>query len=940
MDEAPIAQAVVATIIEGSQPCHMSLDSSITTETTVAPVADVPMPMAQVVSSSLGPSSAALPGPAPTEVVAEVVPTEVVAEVIKEPKKPSALQVWDATRVDSRIGANSYAEGWRVEEAWTGGAAKSNWKYITPAGGEFSSLQRALATLGRAKGGAEVMAIGSKGLQTWPDAKVDQKFGVGFAAQGWRVEEAWPGGASKSNWKYISPTGQTYSSMQRARVAAGLVTPETAMFQATATPMTVDGGAGTSGEHAYVFTRSDPLGLQPGDTCYARPGKAATQWFRCRLLSIRDKAPRYFVNYEATLDGDESDLALPQPRKTFIDGEYLRRDEPEASGEHKRKRQTPSKLDGDESDAGDAGGAANGCYACAGFHRKHTCGKEPWERRASRDGDGKVARRKLVAPAGAGGGSYDARAAKARVASAGPLEVLTAQAVDRKLGVGASALGWRMEEAYAGGGKHSAWHYIAPDGEIFGRRTEPLRLLAECGVERAAGSTANAPWLARAKQTIPVGAAHQAELPPTLVLSVRPPPAEPPRCFCAQPAAWARKRWWCATEACDFECVPPPGPMTPLCECGRAAVWVRGCWLCDRSHGGCSMRLLDVSRPEPTPVAAGDIEQGLAARTAARLTAVARAADGADAPASDGAAPAAAPAGAAAPSEAEAAAPSAAEAAESTAPAAAAPAAVAAVAEDAGLLSKLVGAPPPGGFVLMGGDGYADGAVAGGDGVSRCPAWQKDTDFPDEDASCERCGSGLDDAQLLLCDNTRCTRAYHIYCLTPPLAAVPAGDWLCPVCSSSRHTPASHHGPSVKKDPVVTAAAAERQWWPEARVLGVFGQAAAGFRVVESYTGGGAKGNWRYIAPTGEIFTRRDEVQRYLVSSAAPVGLAEPVDAEIVNAEVVPGEVVVAAEPVAGEVVPTAPVTPAPVTAEPVTAEPVSASCDLAADDPPSPDPP
>ena len=124
MDEAPIAQAVVATIIDGSQPCHMSLDSSISTETTLAPAADVPMPMAQVVSSSVGPSSAALPGPAPTEVVAEVVPTEVVAEVIKEPKKPSALVVWDAARVDARIGANSYADGWRVEEAWAGALSR------------------------------------------------------------------------------------------------------------------------------------------------------------------------------------------------------------------------------------------------------------------------------------------------------------------------------------------------------------------------------------------------------------------------------------------------------------------------------------------------------------------------------------------------------------------------------------------------------------------------------------------------------------------------------------------------------------------------------------------------------------------------------------------------------------------------------------------------
>ena len=34
---------------------------------------------------------------------------------------------------------------------------------------------------------------------------------------------------------------------------------------------------------------------------------------------------------------------------------------------------------------------------------------------------------------------------------------------------------------------------------------------------------------------------------------------------------------------------------------------------------------------------------------------------------------------------------------------------------------------------------------------------------------------------MLLCDS--CSRGWHTYCLTPPLASVPKGDWLCPECT-------------------------------------------------------------------------------------------------------------------------------------------------------------
>uniref|UniRef100_A0A915E9Z1 [histone H3]-trimethyl-L-lysine(4) demethylase n=1 Tax=Ditylenchus dipsaci TaxID=166011 RepID=A0A915E9Z1_9BILA len=46
--------------------------------------------------------------------------------------------------------------------------------------------------------------------------------------------------------------------------------------------------------------------------------------------------------------------------------------------------------------------------------------------------------------------------------------------------------------------------------------------------------------------------------------------------------------------------------------------------------------------------------------------------------------------------------------------------------------------------------------------------------------ACHKCGGGGDEARLLLCEN--CDRSLHTYCLVPPLAAVPKGDWRCPKC--------------------------------------------------------------------------------------------------------------------------------------------------------------
>nr|XP_043634620.1 probable Histone-lysine N-methyltransferase ATXR5 [Erigeron canadensis] len=51
---------------------------------------------------------------------------------------------------------------------------------------------------------------------------------------------------------------------------------------------------------------------------------------------------------------------------------------------------------------------------------------------------------------------------------------------------------------------------------------------------------------------------------------------------------------------------------------------------------------------------------------------------------------------------------------------------------------------------------------------------------------CEKCGSGENEHQLLLCD--KCDKAFHMTCLRPIVVRVPIGRWFCPACSD-------HHPP-------------------------------------------------------------------------------------------------------------------------------------------------
>ncbi|PKA59305.1 Methyl-CpG-binding domain-containing protein 9 [Apostasia shenzhenica] len=53
---------------------------------------------------------------------------------------------------------------------------------------------------------------------------------------------------------------------------------------------------------------------------------------------------------------------------------------------------------------------------------------------------------------------------------------------------------------------------------------------------------------------------------------------------------------------------------------------------------------------------------------------------------------------------------------------------------------------------------------------------------PWEEGVCKVCGVDKDDDSVLLCD--ACDSEYHRYCLNPPLARIPEGNWYCPSCVS------------------------------------------------------------------------------------------------------------------------------------------------------------
>lgn len=50
---------------------------------------------------------------------------------------------------------------------------------------------------------------------------------------------------------------------------------------------------------------------------------------------------------------------------------------------------------------------------------------------------------------------------------------------------------------------------------------------------------------------------------------------------------------------------------------------------------------------------------------------------------------------------------------------------------------------------------------------------------------CPVCSGGENEDLILLCDYEGCTQGYHMYCLEPPLDAVPEREWFCPIHDGS-----------------------------------------------------------------------------------------------------------------------------------------------------------
>ncbi|CAM8935126.1 unnamed protein product [Rhodiola kirilowii] len=63
---------------------------------------------------------------------------------------------------------------------------------------------------------------------------------------------------------------------------------------------------------------------------------------------------------------------------------------------------------------------------------------------------------------------------------------------------------------------------------------------------------------------------------------------------------------------------------------------------------------------------------------------------------------------------------------------------------------------------------------------------------PWDEGVCKICGIDKDDDSVLLCD--ACDAEYHRYCLNPPLAKIPEGNWYCPSCLAGKaYSSASIH---------------------------------------------------------------------------------------------------------------------------------------------------
>ncbi|GLE10208.1 hypothetical protein PINS_up022233 [Pythium insidiosum] len=70
---------------------------------------------------------------------------------------------------------------------------------------------------------------------------------------------------------------------------------------------------------------------------------------------------------------------------------------------------------------------------------------------------------------------------------------------------------------------------------------------------------------------------------------------------------------------------------------------------------------------------------------------------------------------------------------------------------------------------------------------------EEEEEEENDDTVCTVCKTSEDEGNILMCDT--CDAEYHLYCLSPPLTAVPEGDWFCPTCTAARQSSAAPAAP-------------------------------------------------------------------------------------------------------------------------------------------------
>jgi site-specific DNA-cytosine methylase len=87
------------------------------------------------------------------------------------------------------------------------------------------------------------------------------------------------------------------------------------------------------------------------------------------------------------------------------------------------------------------------------------------------------------------------------------------------------------------------------------------------------------------------------------------------------------------------------------------------------------------------------------------------------------------------------------------------------------------------------------------------------------DQPCQGCGFPDDYSSMLLCDG--CNLGWHLYCLQPPLEAVPAGSWFCQQCRIRGGDTMGRESPAVDTVPEITGSGEGAAAGPDAQAGGL-----------------------------------------------------------------------------------------------------------------------